>query len=275
MLQWLLILGALIYSLLFVYFSWGGAAAYVLAALPILLTYVVSRSWLATAFATLLPMYFVIGQVTAGWTHYAPAVALDRAMPLTPSWILVYGSLYMCGFMLPLVVVRGRELFHQALKAYLFVMIVSYAGFFLYPTIAPRNEALPVRDFASWCLRLFYDLDQPYGCFPSLHVAYSFVAALTCWRMHRGVGIAACTWATLIGVSTVYTKQHYVVDVPAGALAGVVAYALFLRDRPREAIADRDRRLAPMRALYVAAAYGMVIGFLWIAYRLGLGPVTG
>ena len=274
MAQWFLILSALIYSLLFSYFSWGGAAAYVLAALPILLAYLVSRSWLAAAFMALLPMYFVIGQITAGWHHFTPYVALDHAMPLAPRWILVYASLYLCAFVLPLVVVRSRQLFHQALKAYLFVMIVSYAGFVIYPTIAPRNDALPVHDFASWGLRLFYDLDQPYGCFPSLHVAYSFVAALTCWRVHRGLGIAACVWASLIGVSTVYTKQHYVIDVPAGALAAVVAYLLFLRNLPGAGVADRDHQLAPRRARYVVAAYGAMIAVFTIAYTLGLGPVS-
>lgn len=69
--------------------------------------------------------------------------------------------------------------------------------------------------------------------------------------MHRGVGTAATVWAALIGASTVYTKQHYVVDAIAGASIGLVAYAMFLRRRPHAAIDDIDRRLAPRRALYV------------------------
>ncbi len=101
-----------------------------LALLPAL-TFVVARSWLAAAFMFLLPMYFVIGQATAHRPHYQPFTALDRAMPLSPRWMLVYGSLYMAGFLLPLVVVRGRQRFEQAMKAYLFVMAVSYVGFSL------------------------------------------------------------------------------------------------------------------------------------------------
>jgi membrane-associated phospholipid phosphatase len=270
--EWLVILGALTYSLLFVYFDWGGAAAYVLALLPIVLAYIVTRTWLAAAFMFLLPMYFVIGQLTAGWQHYTPYIALDHAMALRAEWMLVYGSLYMCGFLLPLLVVRGRELLRQSLKAYLFVMVVSYAGFFLYPTIAPRNENVVVHDFASWSLKVFYDIDQPYGCFPSLHVAYSFVAALSCYRMHRGVGLAACAWAAIIGVSTVYTKQHFVVDAIAGAFAGVIAYAIFLRGRPREAVREIDMQLAPRRALFAVAAYGFAIAMFWVAYQAGLSP---
>jgi membrane-associated phospholipid phosphatase len=272
--QWSVIISALLYALLFSYFSWSGLAAYPLAVLPVALAWMVGRTWLAGAFMLLLPMYFVIGQATSGWPHYRPSFVLDDLMPLRPGWMLVYGSLYMSGLLLPLVVVRGVELFHQTLKAYLFVMSVSYACFLLYPTVAPRDEAVAITGFAEWSLKLFYDIDQPFGCFPSLHVAYAFVAALACSRMHRRVGIAACAWAALIGVSTVYTKQHYVVDAIAGALIAVVAYAIFLRDRPRDPLNEVDRRLAPRRAAFVVAAYAAAVAVFWGAYALGLGPVS-
>lgn len=270
-----MIVAALIYALLFAYFDWGAMAAYVLALLPAALAYLVSRTWLASAFVALLPGYFVIGRVTEGWHHHAPYLALDHVMTLGPSWMLVYGSLYVCAFLLPILVVRGRDLFRQTLKAYLFVMLLSYAIFFAYPTVAPRDETIAVRDFATWSLRLFYDIDQPYGCFPSLHVAYSFVAAFACLRMHRGVGLIACAWAALIGVSTVYTKQHYVVDAVAGAAAAIVAAAMFLRGRPPDAGVGVERILAPRRALYGACLYAVAVALFWTAYRLGLGPVTG
>ena len=270
--QWAIVIASLVYALLFVRFQWGGQAAYVLAGLPVLLAYVVSGTWYAAAFMFMLPMYFVIGQWTSTWPHYQPYLALDGAMPLVPAWIGVYASLYLCGFILPLVVVRGRELFEQTMKAYLFVMTLSYAVFLAYPTTAPRADAIAVNSFATWSLQLFYDLDQPYGCFPSLHVAYSFVGALACYRMHRGVGIAAVVWALLIGLATVYTKQHFVVDAVAGAVLGAAAYAAFLRNRPLVALADDDRLLAPRRAFGVVAAYAAIATGFWWAYRLGLGP---
>jgi membrane-associated phospholipid phosphatase len=271
--QWSLILGALLYALLFWYFAWSGGAAYLLAVLPVALAYMAARTWLAGAFMLLLPMYFVIGTLTAAQPHYQPFVGLDHAMPLWPEWILVYASLYVSAFILPLIVVRGRSLFQQTLKAYLFVMMVSYAGFVLYPTIAPRNDDVYVHDFASWTLQLFYDIDQPFGCFPSLHVAYSFVATLACFRTNRAVGIAAGVWSTLIAVSTVYTKQHFVVDAIAGTAIGLASYPLFLRERPGQTILAVDRDGAPRRVLYAAAVYAVMVVAGWAAYRLGLGPL--
>ena len=245
----------------------GVAWVYVLATLPGFVTFLASRSMLASAFVSLLPFYFVIGELTQRRVTYAPELALDRAVSVQPEWMLVYGSLYVFVLILPLVLVREQALFRRAVMGYLTVMLISYAGFLLYPTAAPRPEQVPGSDFAAWNLRLAYALDPPYNCFPSLHVAYAFVAAFTCSRVHRGVGRVAGLWAMLIGVSTLYTKQHYVVDVIAGALAACAAYLLFLRSYPRDAVADADRRRAPVRALGVAALYGVVIGVFWVIYR--------
>ena len=53
--------------------------------------------------------------------------------------------------------------------------------------------------FAVWGLRALYSSDPPYNCFPSLHVAYSFLAALTCHRVHRALGMPALIGGVILG----------------------------------------------------------------------------
>lgn len=269
--EWLVIVGAAVLAILADLLSEGpvgGGFVYVLAVLPGVLAFLVWRTLLASTFVTLAPMYFVIAVLTRGRETYAPALALDEAFSLQPGWMLVYGSLYVFVLLLPVLVVRQRELFRRALQSYLLVMLVAYVGFMVYPTEAPRPVHVPGDGFAAWTLRLAYSLDPPYNCFPSLHVAYAFVSALTCSRVHRGVGAAAAVWAALIGVSTLYTKQHYVADVIAGALAAFVAYLLFLRGYPPEAVPEVDRRAAPGRALAAVGLCGFMVAAFWMAYRL-------
>jgi membrane-associated phospholipid phosphatase len=246
----------------------SGAVVYVLAVLPGLIAFLAWRSLLASTFVSLLPLYFVIAILTRDRPAHLPALPLDRALPVQPEWMLVYGSLYLFMIVLPLLVVRDPALFRRALQAYLAVMIVAYAGFALYPTTLPRPTDVPGQGFAAWSLRLLYTLDPPYNCFPSLHVAYSFVSALTCYRVHRGVGIAAVAWATLIGISTLFTKQHYVVDVVAGALSACVACFVFLRSYRREDVAESDRRGAPARALAVIGIFAIMVAGFWAAFQL-------
>ena len=207
---------------------------FVLAAAPGLLTYLACRSASASALVTILPLYYAIGEAVRDRTLHTPAIALDRAVSLRPEWIGVYMSHYVF-VLLPVFVVRDREFFRRVMRAYLMAFIVGYIGFLVYPTASPRPAAVPGDGFAAWCLRLNYSLDTPYNCFPSLHVAVSVLAALACYRVHARLGIAAGVWAALIGVSTLYTKQHYAVDVVTGALLAYVVYFVVLRDYPSAA----------------------------------------
>jgi membrane-associated phospholipid phosphatase len=246
-----------------------GVFTLLLGAVPGAVAFVVWRTALASALVCLVPLYFGIGAQTLGRPLHTPEIALDRAISVEPGWMLVYGSLYVF-VLLPLLVVRQEQLLRRAMQAYVTVLSLAYIGFVMYPTAAPRSDDVLGHGFAAWCLRLQYSLDQPYNCFPSLHVAHSFVSALTCYRVHRGVGIVAVVWASLVGVSTLYTKQHYAVDVIAGALIAHAAYVVFVRSYPRESITESDRRLAPQRALCVVGIFACVVACFWAAYRIGL-----
>jgi len=241
------------------------SSAYLVALLPGLLTALVFRSVLAGVAVTLAPMYFVIGFMLRGLPAHSPMTALDRVWPLEPAWMLVYGSLYVFVVILPFLVIRERQLGHRTLRAYIAVMLPAYAGFLLYPTTAPSHGVLPSTGFAAWTLRLAYDIDTPANCFPSLHVAYAFVAAQACYRVHRGVGIAALIWATLIALSTLFTKQHYIVDVAAGAAMGGAASFVFLRSGPRQGT-NQHARGAPRRAAYAVAFYVLMVAAFGVTY---------
>lgn len=240
-----------------------------LGTLPGIVAFVAWRTPLASAVVSLVPLYFGLGAMTLGRPLHRPAVAIDRLVPLQPAWMLVYASMYVF-VLLPLLVARERTLFRRALQSYVFVLVGAYIGFVFYPTIGPRPAAVAGGGFAAWSLRLQYGMDWQYNCFPSLHVAHSFVSALTAYRVHRGVGVAATLWAVLIGVSTLFTKQHYAVDVIGGALMACAAYVIFLRPHPRELVPERDRALAPVRALRVVVVFAAFVAVTWTLYAGGV-----
>jgi membrane-associated phospholipid phosphatase len=216
----------------------------------------------------LVPGYIFIAKRVAFGTLHAPVLPWDRAVPLQPVWALIYGALYMFMIALPVFVVREEEHIRRTFWAYLAVWITAYVCFFVYPTVAPRPPSVAGDGFAVWGLRFLYDADPPYNCFPSLHVAHSFVSALTCYRLHRRLGLAALLCASLVAVSTLFTKQHYIADVIAGILLAFAAYVIILRGYPRQNIPELDRRLAPVLALGVLAVIALgVVGF-WMAYQL-------
>ena len=139
----------------------------------------------------LVPCYLFIANRVAVGTVHAPVLPWDRAVPLQPTWALIYGALYMFLIVLPVLVVREEEHIRRTFWAYLAVWLTAYVCFLVYPTVAPRPPRVVGDGFAVWGLRFLYDADPPYNCFPSLHVAHSFVSALTCYRLHRRLGLAA------------------------------------------------------------------------------------
>ncbi len=225
------------------------------------------------ALVSLVPLYIFIAQDARGRPLHIPAVALDHAIPLQPAWSLVYGALYLFLIVLPVLVIVQEELISRTVRAYLLIWLTAYAVFISYPTIAPRpdGDVVPGTGFGAWGLRLLYDADPPFNCFPSLHVAHSFVGALAVFRMHRALGVTALVCAAVVGLSTLFTKQHYVLDVVSGAGLALIAYTCFLRGYPRDRTGEAERRVAPAVALVLMGFIAAWVGVAWLFYRTGLG----
>lgn len=220
------------------------------------------------ALFSLIPFYLYIGELVRSRTLHVPELALDRAIPLEPAWSVVYGSLFLAA-LLPVLVVHQQELIRRTILAFLMAWLVSFAFFLGYPTVTSRPEEVVVDGFFAWTLSVIYESDIRYNCFPSLHVAQCFLAALVCHRVHRGVGAVAIAWAFLVALSTLFTKQHYFLDVVGGMLLAGVAWFAVLRGYPREAVPERERRLAPVLALAAVGMYALAVAAFWCLYAVG------
>jgi len=223
-------------------------------------------SFALVAFFALMPLYLFIPDLfLQGRALNVPEIALDRMMPLEPAWSFVYGSLF-CAALLPAFVIHQQDLFRRTVLAFLMMWLIAFACFIAYPTVGPRATHFTGEGFSGWALRAIYSSDHRYNCLPSLHVAQCFLAAFACYLVHRRLGYACMAWAFLVGLSTVYTKQHYVLDVVTGALLAVVAYLLVLRGFDRGSVPENERRLAPSLALCAFGVYALMLGGFWMLY---------
>ena len=225
----------------------------------------------------MVPFYiFIAARVKQGPVHI-PEIALDRMLPLRPEWALVYGALYLFLILLPVFAVRDQEHLRRTVAAYLLCWVTAYIVFLMWPTMASRPTVVEGDGFVIWALRALYSFDPPYNCFPSLHVAHSFVSALTAFRLHRRLGIVAIVVAALVAISTLFTKQHYVLDVIAGAGLALLGYRIFLRGYPRERVPAIDHRMAVPMAVVASVAVavtftGYVVVYLFFGDTMSLDP---
>jgi membrane-associated phospholipid phosphatase len=223
------------------------------------------------ALVLLVPLYIFIAAFNRGRTLHTPALALDQLIPLAPVWSLIYGALYLFLILLPALVIGTDDLIRRTVRAYLMIWLTAYVFFLAYPTIAPRPEGdvVPGSGFGAWGLRILYGADPPLNCFPSLHVAHSFVGAFAVWRLHGGLGAVALAFAAVVGLSTLFTKQHYAVDVLGGFALGAAAYALFIRGFARERVGDAERGAAPAVALSLMMGIGVWVAIAYVFYLSG------
>lgn len=117
--------------------------------------------------------------------------------------------------------------FRQLAVSIIFVNLIAFCVYLFFQTYVPR-ESVVSNDIFSASLRFIYSVDKPYNCFPSLHVGLSSVVATWIILNKSKWAWAFIVLALAIAASTLFVKQHYILDVVSGAVLGVViTYLVF------------------------------------------------
>ena len=157
---------------------------------------------------------------------------VDHRIPLMPGFILVYVLWYPLIAVFPVALYHlsadGAVMYQNYMISILADIVISLLIYWFYPTGFIRPEIKGHR-MSENLLRSMYVLDyKGLNCMPSMHCSmcfiilyYSFVCSdLGLWQY----GFAAVS--LLIVLSTVFTKQHVLIDVvTAIPLAGVCVLA--------------------------------------------------
>ena len=81
---------------------------------------------------------------------------------------------------------------------------------------------------ASGAMAVILGYDGTWNAFPSLHAGFLVYMARLAWRLFGGaapgtVGLVTAAWGAAILYATIATRQHYAVDLAAGAAIGAAA----------------------------------------------------
>ncbi|HHS49767.1 MAG TPA: phosphatase PAP2 family protein [candidate division Zixibacteria bacterium] len=169
-------------------------------------------------------LYFLINDFNAGKPGALLGLPIDDIIPFRPNWIWPYYAYYPI-LALPIFFVKTREELYRGGFAYAVGCIVTSAFFLFWRTEMIRPEVTGF-DVSSDLVRLTYCRDNPFNCFPSQHVTYSYIAAFITLRLNKKFGVFAIIFATIIALSTLFVKQHWFVDFPSGVAVAGLAYFL-------------------------------------------------
>jgi membrane-associated phospholipid phosphatase len=183
--------------------------------------------------------YSVLGHHAFFPLRTVPLVWLDRVIPYQPEpWGWVYLSQFSFTGTLPWLLSTKEGLIRYS-TGFGLILVISFTVFLFFPVMGPRPEAAE-SDFSMHLIRGY---DGVLNCFPSLHAAFLVYMGALAWRMFEPITplwvILSClAWGGAILYATLATKQHYALDLVAGALLGGVVDWLTWRNSGPGASAD-------------------------------------
>ena len=184
--------------------------------------------WQELRYTLWFPVYFLIYLAmerlfpTIQWATQTP---LDRLFPFCEAFVIPYCLWYflLVGTGLWLLM-RDQDTFRRYMWFLALTFFLSALFWIIVPNCQELRPAVMPRD--NWLTQgidLLYRIDTNTNVFPSVHVLGSMGAAWAVWkssslRSRKGLRIIVLLLAVLICISTLFIKQHSVLDV-IGALA--------------------------------------------------------
>src|SRR5262245_12388125 len=146
-------------------------------------------------------------------------LAVDSWIPYRPGWVWIYSRLYYPAILYTNWIVNSPRQFTHLVTSYLILLAFQMVFFLAFPVRTPETWRTQntQRTWSERFLALVQRFDDRSNSFPSMHTS---VAMLTALHLYPRLGPWALLFPVVIGLSCLFTKQHYVLDVPAGAALG-------------------------------------------------------
>jgi membrane-associated phospholipid phosphatase len=167
--------------------------------------------------------YLPINRASVGRDAHRLFLPGETGIPFVPAAEYLYAT----GYFLPLLLLwrpPDRRRLLRLVGGFGLVLATAYATYAAFPVTLDRPAFVP-DTLATWLLSIEY-LDPTYNHFPSLHVA---LGCLTFLAVERTLGRARAPVAALLfgmSLSTLFVKQHYLVDVLFGVGLAYASWAM-------------------------------------------------
>lgn len=172
-------------------------------------------------------------------TYHTVEVPTDSLIPFNEFFVFPY---YFWFAFLILIHIYTLLFDVPAFKKLMYFIMITYTVTCIIYLIYPTKQELRPTEFArdNFCVdivKYLYNFDTNTNVCPSLHVIGSLAVLFTSWHCER---FKTFWWragflisAVLISISTVFLKQHSVIDIYVAVLLCVIAYplAFLLPDR--------------------------------------------
>lgn len=184
--------------------------------------------------AVIFMVHVAVWQFVNHYNALRPASGLNDLKLAVDEWIPYLGWTWPIYYSAHFFITIGGSLIIWRLERKNFIRIIVLIGVMITTAgmiqlILPAQSPLPgsMNSVHRWVHS--HLLNDPYVCFPSLHVALTALPAFVGMKYFKGFGFrsALCLVVLLISISTVTLKEHYVADTIAGGLYALIFFAFY------------------------------------------------
>lgn len=160
------------------------------------------------------------------------SLPIDHQIPYLPWTFWFYIPVYVLVFLFPLMAVWDWGYYKRMAVALTVAATPATLIHAIYPVAYPRPPMPQGDGLTLTLLAALYRFDPPHNTFPSLHVTMATIMTLAGWRWRQELGWICAALTTMMTVSVLTLKQHFLVDIPAGWACAALAWAIVLRRAP-------------------------------------------
>jgi len=171
--------------------------------------------------------------------NYIPKIpAIDDLIPIVPVFITVYFFAYLFWLICPVLNSQApRQRYADYIIGFAAAYIIGGIILSLFPATMDRTaEGLYSNvgtDIFSrwhyWFITVADPGEMAHGLLPSFHTmssVFCYLGVARCKEIPLGTRIFICLYALSVVLSTLFLKQHYVMDMVSGATLACICYAL-------------------------------------------------
>jgi hypothetical protein len=158
--------------------------------------------------------------------------SLDKMIPFIPFWSSIYLLCYLFWALNAVLTAReGKDTWYKFACAYVLAELTCCLFYIFFPTTMPRPEVTGSGIF-DMTMRFIYKVDLPYNLLPSIHCMLSWlvtrylIGSSKIPKWYQALSVINCF---LIFLSTLFTRQHVLIDIVAGVV--VAELAAFVADK--------------------------------------------
>jgi membrane-associated phospholipid phosphatase len=177
----------------------------------------------------MLKVFSILSFLGYFWTNRRPArfyfeSKLDKKIKPIPIFLIFYVSYYFLiifSYIFLSKTVFANDFFLSILIANLMATVFWY--------FVPNGVSRPkikAKNLLTKVLRYLYENDGDSNGFPSAHIYVTLIITYYLFQLNYSMLIPYATLFILIALSTIFTKQHYLIDIFGGVLFAVLAIFL-------------------------------------------------